>query len=89
MDYKFDEVTDLVFAAKQYSINAGVKKYGAEGKESAVKEINNLLKNDCFGETDFDKLTQEQKDRALPILMFMILKRNGEIKTRGVANGSV
>ena len=89
LDYKFDEVTDLVFAAKQYSINAGVKKYGAEGKESAVKEINNLLKNECFGETDYDKLTQEQKDRALPILMFMILKRNGEIKTRGVANGSV
>ena len=27
LDYKFDEVTDLMFAAKQYSINAGVKKY--------------------------------------------------------------
>ena len=29
------------------------------------------------------------KDRALPILMFMIMKRNGMLKSRGVANGSL
>ena len=28
------------------------------------------------------------KDKALPILMFMVLKRSGEIKSRGVVNGS-
>jgi len=28
------------------------------------------------------------KDNALPVLMFMIMKRNGSIKTRGCANGS-
>ena len=28
------------------------------------------------------------KDQALPILKFMIMKRDGDIKTRGVANGS-
>ncbi len=29
------------------------------------------------------------KDKALPILMFMVLKRNRLLKTRGVADGSV
>jgi hypothetical protein len=89
LDFTFDETHDMMFAAKQYSVNAGVKKYGSEGKESALKEIRNLCDNDCFGETSYEKLTQEQKDRALPILMFMVLKRNGDLKTRGVANGSV
>ena len=41
-----------------------------------------------FGEVDNKILTHEMKDQALPILMFMIMKRNGDIKTRGVANGS-
>jgi len=46
-------------------------------------------KNNCFGEVNYKSLLQEQKDKALPILMFMVKKRNGDIKTRGCANGSV
>ena len=55
-----------------------------------MKEIRNLVDNECFGELDYSSLTQEMKDnKALPILMFMVLKRNGLLKTRGVADGSV
>ena len=79
----------MLYAAKQISIQEGVRKYGLEGKELVLREIKNKMDNDCFGETKYEKLTQEQKDRALPILMFVVSKRNGEIKTRGVANGSV
>ena len=79
----------MMYASKQMRVQQGVCKYGLEGKELALREIKNLTDNDCFGETKYEKLTQEQKDRALPILMFMVLKRHGEIKTRGVANGSV
>ena len=42
----------------------------------------------CFGETDDPTITQEMKDRALPLLMLMVLKRNGDLKTWGVVNGS-
>ena len=28
------------------------------------------------------------KDKALPLLIFMVLKRNGDLKSRGCANGS-
>ena len=79
----------MMYADKQMSAQEGVRKYGSEGKEPELREINNLTDNDCFGETKYEKRTQEQKDRALPILMFMVLKRHGKIKTRGVANGSV
>ena len=63
-----------------------MKQYGDSGKKSALKEIENLTGNECFGETKYSELTQEMKDRALPILMFMIMKRNGLLKSRGVAN---
>ena len=53
-----------------------------------MKELRNLTGNECFGEIDCTSITQEMKDKALPILMFMVMKRNGEIKSRGVANGS-
>ena len=79
----------MMFATKQMSIQEGMRKYKDEGKSSAIKKILNLTENDCFGETDYNKLNQEAKDKALPILMFMILRRNGILKTRGCANGSV
>ena len=71
------------------SIQQGLKQYGDSGKKSALKEIENLTGNECFGELDYASLTQEMKDKALPILMFMIMKRNRDLKSRGVANGSL
>ena len=55
----------------------------------AIKEIKNLaVKNKCFREIDYSTLTQEMKDKGLLLLMFIVMKRNGEIKTQGYANGS-
>ena len=47
-----------------------------------------IIKNSCFGEIKFEDVTQEMKDRAFPILMLMALKRNGDLKTRGMATWS-
>ena len=53
-------------------------------------EMKNLaIKNNYFPEEACDDLTDQQKARALPILMFMIMKRNRLIKSRGVVNGKV
>ena len=41
-----------------------------------------------FGEFQCDSLTKEMKWRVLPLLMLMMLKRNGDLKSRGTANGS-
>lgn len=84
-----DVITGMMFAAKQTSIQQGVKKHGQEAKKSVMKEIVNLTQNDCFGETEYESLSQEDKDKAMPISMFMTMKINGSLKSRGVANRSV
>ena len=54
-----------------------------------MKEISNLTeKNNCFGEINYSSITQEMKDKALPLLMFIVIKRNGELKSHECTNGS-
>lgn len=54
-----------------------------------MKEIRNLTtKNGYFGEIEYENLTKEMKPKALLVLMFVVAKRNREIKLRGVANRS-
>ena len=56
---------------------------------STIKEIRNLaIKNDYFREILYEELISKMKDRALPILMFIVIKRNGDVKLRGCANRS-
>ena len=71
----------------QMNVNQGMILHGDRGKQSAMKEVKNLVSRECFGEVDYDSLTAEQKRNALPILMFMVEKRNGILKTRGCADG--
>ena len=53
-----------------------------------MKEIRNLaIKNYCFGELEYEDLSSEQKKKALLLLILMVMKRDGQIKSRGVANG--
>jgi len=90
LGFRQNEIVELSFKAQQWSIQQGIRKFGDEGKKSTMKEIENLaVKNNCFGEVNYKSLSQEQKDKALPILIFMVKKRNGDIKTRGCANGCV
>ena len=89
-DFDLEECTGMAFKAKQMNVKQGIKQFGDNGKASALKEIKNLTSNECFGEIKYETLTQTQRDKALlPILMFMIMKRNGDIKSRAVANGSL
>jgi hypothetical protein len=47
-----------------------------------MKEIKNLaLKNDYFSKLNYEELTQEIKDKALSLLMFMVIKWNEDIKS--------
>ena len=72
---------------EQHSVQKGIE-FGKKGEESAMKEMRNLVaKNSCFEEIDYDSLSDKKKNRALPMLVFMIVKRNGIIKSYRVANG--
>ena len=53
-----------------------------------MKEICNLaVNNEVFREVEHKLLSQEDKDKTLPALIFMLMKRNRIIKSQGVANG--
>ena len=53
-----------------------------------MKEIENLAeKNNCFKEVDCESLTEEMKKIAMSMLMFIVAKRNGATKSRGMARG--
>jgi hypothetical protein len=80
-----DHVKELIFT--QYNIKQGMKEYPEEGKASIMKELNNLVKRDVFGEVEYESLSPQQRKWALPILLFMVMKRNGTLKSRACADG--
>jgi hypothetical protein len=80
-----DHVKELIFT--QFNIKQGMKKYPEEGKASVMKELKNLVKRDVFGEVEYESLTSQQRKWALPILLFMVMKRNGTLKSRACADG--
>ena len=75
------------YSLNQVSLNKGLKKYGDQAKESVMKELDNLCRHEAFAEIDYESLSATDKRNALPILMFMVLKRNGDLKSRGCADG--
>ena len=89
IEYSFDEIKGMCFKTEQLSMQQGIRQYGEKGKAAVMKEIKGLaIKNDCFGELNYESMSEEEKKRVLPLLMFLTAKRNGDIKSRGVINGS-
>ena len=70
------------------SLKAGIKKWGARGKEAASAEMNQLHKRDCFVPVLVSSLTPQERRKALEALIFLTEKRDGKIKGRACANGS-
>ena len=81
----------MVYKVSTMRVKQGIKQqHQQEAKNSAIKEIRNLVvENKYVGEISYKTLTQELKDKALLILMFMVLNHNRLLKTCGVADGSV
>jgi hypothetical protein len=71
----------------QYSINAGLKKFGAQGEAAVTKELKQLHDMITFFPMDPNELTAEQKRKAIASLMFLTEKRNGDVKGRACADG--
>ena len=87
--FRVIEIDDMCFKAEYASIQKVIKLHGDKGKSSVMNGIKNLsVKNKCFGEISYEGLVQQMKDKALPLLVFMVMKRNGDLKLSGCANGS-
>ena len=72
----------------QYSLRARLKKFGEVGRKATMKELQQILTREVIGETNQDKLMYEHKKKALPVLLFLSLKRDDTtIKGRSYTDG--
>ena len=74
--------------AQHFSIRAGLKKFGRKGEKAVSNELTQLHTMSTYYPVDPTTLTKKQKLDALNSLMFLIEKRNGEIKARACADVS-
>ncbi len=75
--------------AGQYSLKAGLKHFGERGETAVSKELKQFNVYDVFEPLYADKLSEEEKTKALTSLIFLKEKQDGNIKARSCANGSV
>ena len=73
---------------KSFSLKAGLKRFGARGKQAVTKELTQLNIYETFTPFHALSLSLDQRRAALPSLIFLVEKRTGEIKARACANGS-
>ena len=72
-----------------YSLKQGIKKFGEKGYNAAFGEMLQLHQIKCFRPVGVSEMTNWEKKRALESLIFLVEKRDGRVKGRTCANGSV
>ncbi len=68
------------YALHQYSLKAGIKKFGERGLQGAYKEVEQLHLRNAFSPVKFDELTEEERKKTIGSLIFLKEKEDGEIK---------
>ena len=72
-----------------YSLTKGLKVFGDKGTEAAYKEMKQLHDRICFIPINVNGLTTSERKKAMETLTFLTEKRDGTIKARTCANGSI
>ena len=75
--------------AQTYSLQKGLKVFGEKGSKAAYKEMKQLHDRICFRPINPSKMTTNERKKAMESLIFLTEKRDGTIKARTCANGSV
>ena len=73
--------------AQQYIFQRGLKIFKERGEAAAVKEIEQLVKRNCFTPISVKSLTKKERAKCVSALMFLTEKRDGSVKGRMVYNG--
>jgi len=71
-----------------YSLVKGLKKFGDRGRQAAYKEMKQLHDRIVFEPINVAELTDQERQRTMESLIFLVEKRNGEVKARTCINGS-
>jgi hypothetical protein len=83
-----DEMMVWAYLMTQYNLKPGLKKFGIRGKATAMKELTSLHVMDTWTPMAANRLSREQRMRALSSLMFLKEKRSGDVKGRTCINGA-
>lgn len=72
-----------------YSLKKGIEKFSNKGGQAAMGEMQQLHQWGCFYPLHWKDMTPRERKKALESLIFLVEKRDGRIKARTCANGSV
>ena len=78
----------MAYLLIQYNLKPGLQKVGVKGEKAALKEMTQLHIMDTWTPMEAEKLSREQRMRALSLLLFLKEKRTGDIKGRACINGA-
>jgi hypothetical protein len=67
-------------------MNAGIKKFKAEGKAGVTKELTQMHDMNVFRLIEVESPTNDEKKKALSSLMFLKEKRDSSVKARMCAD---
>ena len=72
-----------------FSLKQGIKKFEQRGKDAVFKEMKQLHQRICFRPISVYDMTPQERRRAMQSLIFLTEKRDGTIKARTCADGSI
>jgi hypothetical protein len=75
--------------AGQYTLDAGLKKFGSRGEMAVTKELRQFNTYEVFEPLEANTLDEEEKKGAPSLLIFHKEKQNGDVKEQSFANGTV
>ena len=72
-----------------YNLRQGLRQFKKKGLEAIKKEMNQIHERDVFEPIHPHELTKEEKRKAMESLIFLTEKKDGRVKARICANGSI
>jgi hypothetical protein len=72
----------------KYALEAGIKRFGKDGETAVTKELNQFNTYGVFEPHHAWDLSDNDKKKALSLLILLRQKKNGEVKARSCANGN-
>jgi hypothetical protein len=88
---KFSGLTDeqMHQFIQTYSLKKGLQKFGERAKAATMSEMSQLHDRAVFEPIRVEDMTPVERRRAMESLIFLVEKRDGRVKARTCANGSV
>ena len=83
-----EELHVWAYIMTQYNLKPGLSNFGQRGQTAAIKELTQLHVMDTWKPIHAEKLTREEKMKALLSLLFLKEKRTVDIKGRACINGA-